>query len=246
MKTIFRLALMAACLLLSACELVKDFGVDGNGVVVEKTFDIFDAGLLQLDVPAKVTYTVAEEPSMTVRLDENLMEYLTVSHHRRQDNMLTIGSKRPLRRFKEFSIAISTSHLFFLECKGAVKFETQGPVGGEYMVFLRVRNTASVDMDSLDAGGLHVNVWGAGNVKLHSVSTESVYLEVVGRGEVSLSGEAEQVQVGVFGGEVDLTHLDYALLDKFILGNGSLKTGDRPIHEGGQAQTSKTDSLDVN
>ena len=251
---IVRLALMAACLLLSACEWVKDSGVEGNGVVVEKAFDIFDTSLLELDVPAHVTYMRADVPAMTVRLDENLMEYLTVTPDDHSRGLLQIASTRPLRNFKEFSIIISTPNLYYLVCSGSVKFETQDTIGFKPSVcMLRVNGSADVDIAGVEMGSLNLVTSGSAKVNIHSCNAPHLYLSATGsassrRGKVepirvSLAGQAEQVKVSLVGPcEVDLTEMDYRLLDRTVVGRGSIKTN-KPSYKSEPAQAAQSDPV---
>ena len=262
MKTIFRLALMAACLLLSACEWVKDSGVEGNGDVVVKTFDIGISNHyhFKLSVPANVTYMVADEPTMFVRLDENLMEYLTVSNDSHYPGTLHIRSTRPLRDFKVFDIVLTTPRPSTFDCSGKVKLNVKGALDYQQAaVSLDVKDAAEVNVDELKAGALHLVADGSAKVDIHSVDVMSmIELSVTGPvgirlsriaepASVSLSGKTEQVELALIGaGEVDLSNLDYKLLDRTVIGRGSVKTGDRPVYKNGQVQTPQTDSLAVN
>ena len=262
MKTIFRLALMAACLLLSACEWVKDSGVEGNGDVIMKTFDIGISNHyhFKLSVPANVTYMVADEPTMIVRLDENLIDYLTVSNDSHYPGTLHIRSTRPLRDFKVFDIILTTPCPSTFDCCGKVKLNVKGALDyKQAAIFLNVKDAAEVNVDELRAGGLQLVASGSAKVDIHSVDVMSrIELSVtgpVGMGlsrkaepaSVSLSGKTEQVELVLIGaGEVDLSNLDYKLLDRKVIGRGSVKTGDKPVYKNGQVQIPQKDNLSVN
>ena len=242
-------AIVAVSLLFSACNWAKDSGVggngvEGNGVVVEKSFDIIDVSQIKLDVPAEVTYTVADVPSMTVRLDENLMQYLTVSPDKRYLGLLTIESTQPLQNFKEFTIVLSTTSLTFLDCSHARSFKMKGTYGNKFgATEMIVNGVEDVDVERVEAGSFHLRVNGPGNVTIHSVKTPHLDLSVNAPGvfgrrgkvnpiRVSLAGEAERVEVKLSGpGEVDIANMDYKLLDKKVVGPGSVTTGDKPSYK---------------
>ena len=131
MKACVIMALVACSLLLSGCVFVKikDDGsgsskgerVAGNGVITEKTFDVASFSNIKLSVPADVTFETAPDCAVTVKMDENLFEYLTVDV---VNGVLKIGSTSPsFRKFKKLAMTITAPGLAYLECNGAVDFE---------------------------------------------------------------------------------------------------------------------------
>lgn len=239
MKTISTIILIAAALLTTSCAFVSVSGSgkagknDGNGIVAEKSFDICDFAGIKLDVPASVSYSVAEAPSMSVRLDENLMDYLKVSV---ADGRLKIGSTRPLRNFKVFNIALSSSALLEIDCNGAVDFASCEPIYADIFE-MKTSGTAHVEIDSLVARVTRMNVNGAGEADVYLVDGDKRFVikhaevKLNGSGNVTLSGSSKisRVSVDIKGtGTVDLTGLDYVYVDKRHIGRGSVNTGNRP------------------
>ena len=232
MKTLAFIALAAGCVLVSGCVFVrvKDAGnkgnngkrIVGNGIITEKIFEVADFSAVMLDVPADVDYTVSDTPSLRVRVDENLLEYLTVSV---EDGMLRIGSvNRQLRNFKKLEIEMSSSSLEFLKCNGAVDFVSDGRISGETFV-LEVNGAADVELPGLDVRTADFKVNGAGDIEVGLANAESVSLNISGAGDAKISGKTESVSIQINGtGDVDLTQLDYDRLDKSINGMGSVKT----------------------
>ena len=240
MKQFYIIGILTAALLASGCTFVNVSGSgkagknDGNGIVVEKDFGICDFARIKLDVPAEVTYTVAEDPSMIVRLDENLMDYLSVSV---KDGTLKIGSSRPLRNYKELSVVLSSTALFELDCNGAVNFVSHGPIRGDLFT-LKTNGAAHVAMDSLAVRYTRMTVNGAGNVDVHFVDVPlkrftGVDLKVNGTGKVNLSGSGKMnsIEVEIKGtGTVDMTGLDYEMLQMNHIGRGTVNNGNRPVY----------------
>ncbi len=232
MKALTFIVILAGCLLLSGCVFVKikDSGVKsgnhvaGNGVTAEKTFEVKDFSRLDLNVPADVEYTMSDACALTVRMDENLFEYLTVSV---ENGTLKIGSSVSLRNFKKLSMKLSSPTLERLECNGAVDFISKGTLSGENFTML-VNGAADVDIPNLDAKEASFKVNGAGDINVNLLDAESVSLAISGAGDAVLSGKAKEVKVTVNGtGDVDLTRLDYQALDKKVNGVGSVKTGNK-------------------
>ena len=232
MKTLAFIALAAGCVLVSGCVFVrvKDSGnnkthgerIVGNGIITEKTFEVADFSAVTLDVPADVNYSVSDTPSLLVRVDENLLEYLTVSV---EDGMLRIGTgnRRP-RNFKKFEIEMSSSSLEYLKCNGAVDFVSDGAVSAETFV-MEVDGAADVEMARLDVRNASFKINGAADIDAHLEDAAKVVLTFNGAGDAKLSGRAKAVSVTVNGaGDVDLSRLDYENLEKSINGIGSVKT----------------------
>ena len=233
MKAFVILALVACGLLLSGCVFVKikdgslvktDGKVAGNGITAEKTFEIGTFSRLDLDIPADVEYTKSDECALTIRMDENLFEYLNVSV---ENGMLKIGSSVSFRNFKKLEAVLSSPTLERLECNGAVDFISKGTLSGEDFTML-VNGAADVDIPNLDAKEASFKVNGAGDINVNLLDAESVSLAISGAGDANLSGKAKAVKVTVNGtGDVDLTQLDYESLDKKVNGVGSIKTGNK-------------------
>ena len=232
MKTLTLIVILAGCLLLSGCVFVKikDNGVKngkhvaGNGVTAEKTFEVKDFSRLDLNVPADVEYTMSDEYALTVRMDENLFEYLTVSV---ENGTLKIGSTVSLRNFKKLEMKLSSPTLERLECNGAVDFTSEGTLRGEDFTML-VNGAADVEIAKLDVKTAAFQVNGAGDIDVNLLDAERVSLTISGAGDADLSGRAKEVKVTVNGtGDVDLSRLDYDSLDKKVNGVGSVKTGSK-------------------
>ena len=239
MKTSNIVGILTAILLATGCMFVTVSGPgkagknDGNGIVVEKDFGICDFARIKLDVPAEVTYTVADNPSMIVRLDENLMDDLSVSV---KDGTLKIGSSRPLRNYKELSVLLSSTALLELDCSGAVDFVSHGPLRGDIFT-LKTRGATHADIDSMAVRFTRMTVNGAGDINVHFVDAPHVNLsgfslKVNGTGKVNLSSsyKVDYATVKIKGtGTVDLTGLDYKGLDMNDIGRGTVNNGNRPV-----------------
>lgn len=236
MKTFVILALVACGLLLSGCVFVKikdgssvksDGKVVGNGIITEKNFEIGDFSRIELNVPADVSYEMADRPSLSVKVDENLLEYLTVSV---ENGVLKIGSTlSSFRNFKKLAMTMSSSSLEKLLCNGAVDFTANGTVRADSFD-LQVNGAADVDMANLDVKEASFKVNGAGDIQVNLVDAESVSLSISGAGDADLTGKAKAVKVTISGtGDVDLTRLDYESLEKKVSGVGSVKTGKHAI-----------------
>ena len=224
------LAIVACSLLVSGCVFIKikDTGsltkesVKGNGIITEKTFEVGDFSRVELSVPADVTYTLSDTPSVLVRVDENLMEKITVSE---ENGLLTVKpTEKSFRNFKKLEIRLSSSSLASLQCDGAVDFNCAGPVRSETFS-LECNGAAEVEMENLDAKTVSFVVNGAGDIDVSLADADQVSLKISGAGDANLSGKTREVQVEVNGaGDVDLSRLDYENLVKKVNGMGSVKT----------------------
>lgn len=234
MKALTFIVILAGCLLLSGCVFVKikDNGIltksgnhiAGNGITAEKNFEIGTFSCLDLGIPADVEYSKSDECTLTIRMDENLFEYLTVSV---ENGTLKIDSSVPFRNFKKLEAVITSPTLERLESNGAVDFISKGTLSGEDFTML-VNGAADVDIPSLDAKTASFQVNGAGDIDVNLLDAERVSLSISGAGDAVLSGKANEVKVTVNGtGDVDLTRLDYQALDKKVNGVGSVKTGNK-------------------
>ena len=232
MKAIVIVAIVACSLLLTGCVFVKikDDGttksgvkVSGNGIIGERDYPVASFSAIKLSVPADVTYETAETCALSVKVDENLFDYLTVDV---EDGVLKIGSTTSsFRHFKKLAIRVSSPALERLTCDGAVDFEAKGAVRGDDFTMV-VNGAADVDIASLDVRKAEFEINGAGDIDIHLVDADQVALNISGAGDAKLSGKAREARVAVHGaGDVDLTRLEYETLDKQVHGVGSVKTG---------------------
>lgn len=232
MKAIVIVAIVACSLLLSGCVFVKikdnadvksGTKVAGNGVISEKEYTVEPFSRIQLSVPADVKFETADACALSVKMDENLFEYLTVSV---EDGTLKIGSTvRSLRNFKKLEMRVSAPSLEYLSCNGAVDFTAESTVRGDDFK-MEVNGAADVEFASLDVRTASFTINGAGDLDVNLEDADAVRLEISGAGDATLSGKAHEAKVTVNGaGDVDLTDLEYESLDKRINGIGEVKTG---------------------
>lgn len=230
MKTLSIIAIIVAGLFLTGCVFVrvKSDGfssgkrVAGNGVITEKTFDVTDFTKIELNVPADVEYTCGAAPSMTVKVDENLLEYITVEV---KNGTLEVASTiKSFKNFKKLSIELASSSLESLESNGAIDFEAANTITAESFK-LRCNGAADVDIERLDVKDAFFEINGAADLEVGLVDADSVELNVNGAGDADLSGKTKTVTVKVHGaGDVDLSELAYESLQKEVNGIGSVKT----------------------
>ena len=224
-------AVVAAVLLITGCTFISVKGGKsndkifdrGNGVIVEKTFDIADFSKIELNVPADVEYEVAENASMSVKIDENLLELLEVTS---EGGTLTISStSKHIKRHHKLAITLTSSALSSIICNGAVDFECNNGISAEDFS-VQINGAGDIDIDGLKVTNASFQINGAADLDIENLDAGSVSVEMNGAGDTDLSGKAGTVRVAIHGaGDVDLSNLEYENLVKEIQGVGQVKAG---------------------
>jgi hypothetical protein len=160
------IALVALTFLASACI---DLRVKrGRGDIITEKVRVGDFSRLRIGGNFKVTLSPGVQPSVLIRTNENLIEYI---HTELNGDELDISSRYHLKGTEGVHIDIVYTRLEGLVSAGASSIVARDPVAASRLE-LEISGAGSMDL-RLEADDLRVRMSGAGAIKLDGVAERS-------------------------------------------------------------------------
>ena len=183
--------------------------INGEGDVISKSFDFKDFDRIVINGHADVDFTQSSTWEVTVRTQENVLEWLD---YKVEGTTLVIETKdhREIRS-KTYDIVIQAPELKKLTVNGASDFNVKGlRMDGDLDV--EVNGAGDLDFDRITCNSLSVEVNGAADANLTSIDIlKKLKVQVNGAGDVEITGNAVDVSLEVNGaGDIDASGLKVA------------------------------------
>ena len=183
--------------------------INGEGDVISKSFDFKDFDRIVINGHADVDFTQSTTWEVTVRTQENVLEWLD---YKVEGTTLVIETKdhREIRS-KTYDIVIQAPELKKLTVNGASDFNVKGlRMDGDLDV--EVNGAGDLDFDRITCNSLSVEVNGAADANLTSIDIlKKLKVQVNGAGDVEITGNAVDVSLEVNGaGDIDASGLKVA------------------------------------
>ena len=183
--------------------------INGEGDVISKSFDFKDFDRIVINGHADVDFTQSSTWEVTVRTQENVLEWLD---YKVEGTTLVIETKdhRDVRS-KTYDIVIQAPELKKLTVNGASDFNVKGlRMDGDLDV--EVNGAGDLDFDRITCNSLSVEVNGAADANLTSIDIlKKLKVQVNGAGDVEITGNAVDVSLEVNGaGDIDASGLKVA------------------------------------
>ena len=221
MKNFKIYTLLAALILLMGGWKTQAQTVKGNGNIVTHDFEVAAFNEIKTIFPAMINYTVADDYSCRVTLDENLFEYLNihtdgdelilgyvpekVQHTNLTHTEFIIELSAP--KIEEISIAGSTDFCF------VTPFETQKlkiqTAGSGNVVFKETVNIHDFDMQIAGSGKMickklladciKLNVAGSGDMIVEDGTVKSANISIAGSGTIETRCQLESMDYSIAG-----------------------------------------------
>jgi len=261
MKNLLVIASAIINLALVSCGFPLDdesFGgeiVKGNGNVVTHTYDVTAFDELSNALPATVNFTVADDYSCTVRVDENIMEYLEIKVNDRELLMRKPSKYRNIGlKATTFVIDVTAPNLESFNLAGSGSLNVLSPMdvkeievnvaGSGDIIFTKpvrcdelemyMAGSGSFECMELVANHLEGSIAGSGDQKVESGSVHTADISVAGSGDCILTCDIEQLEASV-AGSGDIVARVSGNLDYSIIGSGSISYYGNPVLEGDKA-----------
>lgn len=219
------------CLALLSCSINMDgetLGgetVKGNGNIVTRNYEVTDFDEISTSLSATVNFTVSNDYTCRVRVDENLLEYLDIKvkgHElilKRQNEL-----KNVTLRATEFVIEVSAPRLEEINLAGSGTLNVLSRMEAEE---LEVNVAGSGDVyfkEPLIVGDLELNVAGSGNIDCDVLEADQLDANVAGSGDLKVdSGTVREAEAGVAGSGDIVLLCDIVNLEANIAGSGDIK-----------------------
>lgn len=218
--------LLAALILLMGGWKTQAQTVKGNGNIVTHDFEVAAFNEIKTIFPAMINYTVADDYSCRVTLDENLFEYLNI--HTDGDELILgyVPEKVQHTNLKPTKFVIDIS---------APTIEEINTVGSGDFFFVTPFEARELDISTAGSGGvyfnetttihrLEVSIAGSGELVCKDFYADLVDLSVAGSGDMIIeSGTVKKADVSVAGSGSVETRCQLESMDYSIAGSGSIK-----------------------
>ena len=261
-RHILIIAAAAVSMTLNACTINVDgesFGgetIKGNGNIVTRNFDVTSFDNLAVFLPFTTNYdvnvTIADTYSCTVRLDENLFEYLEIKV---RDGELQLGKPQKQMKLKlrptECVIDVTAPSMEEVNMAGSGTVNVLSPLDAKQMAFfvagsgnivfkeaaniahleLGIAGSGDILMPALVSDHLELNIAGSGNAKVERGTVANAEVDVAGSGDCALACETEKLDANI-AGSGDITARVNGQLDYSIIGSGDVSYYGNPTLKG--------------
>ena len=198
--------------------------IKGEGAVVNKSFDLKDFDQIVINGHADVSFTQSDAYEVTVRTQENILEWLDYKVVDGTTLVIEAKDKREIRAEK-YDLVIQAPALKKLVVNGASDFNVGG-LRSEEGLDIEINGAGDLDFDRIQCSSLTLEVNGAADANLTSISVlKDLKVEVNGAGDVKVTGNAQSASFSVNGaGDIDATGLKVAgEVSKHTSGLASIK-----------------------
>lgn len=174
-------AFLCVSLIAFSVNLFASNTVEGNGNIVTQQIDITAFDVVSHALSATVNYKVSDEYTCTVRMDENLLEYLGIYV---KDNDLKLKSKDGVSiNPTEFVIEISAPSLKKIKIAGSGSFSFLTPFRAEKLE-IDIAGSGDVYVGSGSVTKMKVNIAGSGSLESYC-DTSEMNANIAGSGNIT-------------------------------------------------------------
>ena len=197
--------------------------IKGNGNIVTRSFEVGAFEDLSVALSATVNFSVSDEYTCTVRVDENLLDYLDIAV--KKDELVVKKQDRHKKvtlRATEFVIDITAPSLdeATLAGSGDLNFNSIMNEPKLEVVLAGSGNVAFREEANIDH--LELSVAGSGDIHIEKGSIREVEADIAGSGKIVSHAEIQDLDVNVMGSG-DITAKVNGKLDYFVAGSGDIK-----------------------
>lgn len=195
---------------------------DGNVVAREYAIDHFD--VLVCALPATVNYSVADQSTCTVRVDENLFEYIDIKE---KDGELVLRQAKPKGGkyinydATEFVINITAPSVDEIMIAGSGDLNILSPIHEQSLEVNIAGSGNVVFKEEVDINHLELSVAGSGDIRVDKGTIRELEADIAGSGDIVSHAETQKAEATVMGSG-DITVNVTGRLEYRIVGSGDI------------------------
>lgn len=194
-------------LTLGSCTInINTETVKGDGHIVTREYDINRFEKVVCALPATVKFSVADEYTCVVRVDENLLDYIEIKV---EDGELVLSQPKP----KGVNYVNFNSTEFVIDITAPSVDEITLAGSGDIYVH-----------SPLSVKDLEVNIAGSGNVVFkEEVEIDHLELSVAGSGDIHLDkGTVHEFEASIAGSGDIVSHAETQKMEATVMGSGDI------------------------
>lgn len=199
--------------------------IKGDGNIVSRDYDVNAFDELSVALPATVNFTVGNDYTCTVRVDENIMEYLDVEV---DDNTLILKlqdeHKTVNLRATTFVIDVTAPRLEDINLAGSGTLNVLSPMEGEELEVNLAGSGDIVFNETVTVQEIDLSVSGSGDLACAQLIADNLDATVAGSGDLKVSfGSVRRAEASVAGsGDLNL-FCTIVNLEANIAGSGDIR-----------------------
>jgi len=218
MKALVFSSSMVMVLLFSSCYIGNgQFGIRGEGPIVERKVDLNTIKGISLPGSAKVFLTQGSNQEVKIVGQENIIDNLNLEVH---GEIWQIDNKRSVWQSEPVKIYITLETLRLLKISGSSDVEFENHFANQKEVEIRISGSGKIDLD-MDARDINASISGSGDLFMKG-SADNLDFSISGSGNVSafdLVSRKADVRISGSGG-MELSVEDR--LSAHVSGSGSV------------------------
>ena len=197
---------------------------EGNGNIVTRDYDVAAFDEISMILPATVNYTVADDYSCRVTLDENLFEYLDIYS---KEGCLRLEMVKTLQQINlmptKFVIEISAPTIEEINTVGSGYFYFVTPFEARKLVISIAGSGSVIFKETANIHLFEMQIAGSGKLECKDLHADHTNLSIAGSGDMRIeSGMVKNADISVAGsGSVDI-RCQLESMDYNIAGSGSI------------------------
>ena len=197
--------------------------IKGNGNVITREYNISEFNELSCDLSATVNFTVAEDYKCTVRVDENLLDYLDVKVSNGELWLARAKEHKKVNlRATEFVFDVTAPSLKEINLVSSGDINIISPLN-EKKLEVGLVGSGNVDFkEEVNIDHLELTVAGSGDINVEKGSIAELEANVIGSGDIVSRAEVQDLDINVTGSG-DVTAKANGTLDYYIIGSGDIR-----------------------
>lgn len=230
-RNILIIAIAVIGLAFVSCSITVDgetFGgktVKGNGILVTQNYDVNTFNEISTSLPATVNFTIADKYTCSVRVDENILEYLDIKV---DENDLVLKKQEKHKntnlRATEFVIDVTAPSLVEINLAGSGTLNVLSPIEGNGLEINLAGSGDIVFNEKVSVPEIELNVAGSGDIECRELFADKLDANVAGSGDLSVkAGAVTNAEAGVAGSGDIVLSCDIETLEANIAGSGDIK-----------------------
>ena len=206
-------------------ETFGDKTIKGNGNIVTRNYDMSAFNEISVALPATVNFTVSNDYTCTVRVDENLLECLDIKV---KDHELILCKLQEYNntglKATEFVFEVTAPSLEEINLAGSGTINTLSPLQGEELEVTIAGSGDIVLNKTISIREIEMNVAGSGDLVCNELIADKMEATVAGSGDLKVvGGTVRKAEAGVAGSGDIVLSCDIEELEANIAGSGDIK-----------------------
>ncbi len=213
-KTLWLILLALGC---SGCFHVFEFksAIVGSGTLQKEVRNVADFQEIDLSGAGTVHYTVGDQVTCEVEIDDNLLEHIVTEV---ENGVLKIYNQEPIVTRRGLTVRITSSNLTGAAIRGAGTLHLRNLQASKFQA--DIAGSGDIYLQG-QVGDVSASIMGSGNIDAFEVSGETADVSISGSGTVKLNA-SKKINARITGSG-DVFYMGEPQINQTSMGSGSVK-----------------------